>query len=124
MKEILATLYGAGLEAEATAFLDRAPAEVKNSPDVAAAKLEKINLSSPPTRVLQYAMDLILGNVKHPRIYQIALERSVELLQRDSHIKQLLSSATAAFPEKKDLFEQIVSGTTTPSGGANEDKIR
>ncbi|MBI3558177.1 MAG: hypothetical protein HY074_18075, partial [Deltaproteobacteria bacterium] len=59
-----------------------------------------------------------------PRIYQIALERSVELLQRESHIKQLLSSATAAFPEKKDLFEQIVSGTMNPSSGSAADKVR
>ena len=124
MKEILSTLYGAGLEADAATFLERAPAEVKNSPDVAAAKLEKINLSSPPTRVLQYAMDLILGNIKHPRIYQIALERSVELLQRESHLKQLLKSATEAFPEKKQMFEQIVSGIMTPSSGPADDKVR
>ncbi|MBI3544653.1 MAG: response regulator [Deltaproteobacteria bacterium] len=119
MKEILATLYGVGLEAEATALLDRAPPEVRNSPDVAAAKLEKLNVSAPPSRVLQYALDLVAANVKHPRIFEIALLRSVELMHRESHVKQLLATACAAFPDRKDLFERAASQAAAPSSGAN-----
>lgn len=108
IKEIVIALVSNGLKKEAEDILVRAPNEVRDSPDVRIAELESLDKSGVPQNILKLGLELIGVGVKHPRLYEIVIARSIEMKRRRAVIDELVHTATELFPDQKGVFQKFL----------------
>lgn len=114
LKRILQALVEADIESELKSFVARLPEELRDSVDMKLAELESLNRKD-PLRALELSLRMIKDRVKHERIYEVAIMKSVELKRKPSLIEELVSRAVHAFPDKRENFEKMAKTSSSPS---------
>jgi tetratricopeptide (TPR) repeat protein len=105
---MITALCGAGLDSEAYEFLQRAPAEVKESMPVKLALLKSERQKS-PLAALKTALGLIASHEVDRSLFEITIELSIELKRRRMTVENLIDAASHSFPEARwDHFKKAI----------------
>ena len=108
LMEVIRSLLTAGFQSEASALIAKLPEEASKSSDLQMLLLEQSNISDPIPNVIKNCQELLAKGVKESRIFEIMITRSIEFKRKRPVIEQLVSDATAAFPDKRQFFEDFL----------------
>lgn len=97
LTRILVALSQANLDTELAEFLKRAPEEVRQSFEVKMALLEN-RRKKDPAQALRTALVMIASNTVHLRLFETAIELSIEVKRRRKTIENLIDLASHSFP--------------------------
>jgi len=114
VSRIIIALADAKLESEFNALLGRASPEVRQSPAVLTAEVNFIDKTQGPQKGLDAAYGLIRQGVVVEKIFEIAIRRSIELKRKPESIQELLDLAMSKIPERKEFFENLGKGSSSP----------
>jgi tetratricopeptide (TPR) repeat protein len=107
LREVVAALYLAGIEAAAEEVRRRLPVEVAESTPVQTAMLENLNLKGPHNNTLRFAQELMGRSGAEARVFEIAILQAVALARSREIVDELVSRASAAHPDRREEFERL-----------------
>ncbi len=107
LREIISSMAVAGLAAEVDSMLALIPNDIKDGPEMSVAILEQTNTVGPADKGLQAALGLLQKNVKEWRVFEIAIERSIEIKRKRGSIEELIDEATRLFPDRKEFLDSL-----------------
>ena len=102
--EVIQAMYSAEMMVEADILLRNAPEEVRESEDTKMLLLEYLDQTREASEVINSAYQLYRGGVRRPRVYQILIQRSIELGRTRQVITELIEEAVRVHPDWADTF--------------------
>jgi hypothetical protein len=102
--EVIQSMYSAEMMVEADILLQNAPVEVREAEGTKMLLLEYLDQSRDANEVIIKAYQLYRGGVRRPRVYQVLIERSIELGRTQQIITDLIEEAIRVHPEWADTF--------------------
>ncbi|MEW6056494.1 MAG: response regulator [Bdellovibrionota bacterium] len=104
LKEIIITLFKAGMMQPANEYLSRASDEVRHSSEILIAELEGIEKTASIEHVVQRCLELLKQGVKTEKVYELAIQGSRQMNRPANSIQELVDEASLAFPQSKQKF--------------------
>ena len=120
LKEIIASLLQYDHVAEANAFLNAYPPEFRTTLEYAALNYAVTEREVPIGASIDIGRNLIQQGVRDFLVYQVLIRRTLEAGLSD-HAEQLISAATAYWPDKTDEIQNLKKEVADQLPGSGED---